>query len=119
MKQFITTTIFIAVASIILMTFAPWWVVAIVGFVMAYILKVKAGKAFLSGLVAVSLVWIITAIMADSGNQISVAQLMSEVIGGISPSAVIIVTGLIGGLVCGFGAMTGSYTRFILKPNDT
>ena len=101
------------------MAFTPWWVVALIGFIVSYAFITHAGKAFLAGLIAVSLVWIITAVISDSGNQISVADTMSEVIGGVSSTIVILLTGLIGGIVCGLGAMTGVYARLILKPKVT
>jgi hypothetical protein len=119
MKSFLITTITIIIASIIIMTFTPWWVVAIIGFIVALASGVRPVSAFLSGLVAVFLVWVIAAVIADSGNQISVAEMMSEVIGGLPPIGVIIVTGLLGGIVAGFGAMTGALTRYILKPEST
>jgi hypothetical protein len=119
MKSLGIPTILIAIASIILMAFTPWWIVAVIGFIVSLLTGLKPAQAFLSGLIAVSIIWIITIVIADSGNQISVAEMMSEVIGGLPPTAVIIVTGLIGGIVSGFGAMSGVYARYIWKPHTT
>lgn len=117
MKSLAIPTISIAIASIIMMTFTPWWMVAIIGFIVAILTGLNPAQAFFSGLLAVSIVWIIAALIADSGNQISVAEMMSEVIGGLPPVAVTLVTGLIGGIVSGLGAMTGVYARYIWKPH--
>ncbi|NNF35430.1 MAG: hypothetical protein HKN68_15070 [Saprospiraceae bacterium] len=119
MKSLALPTILIAIASIILMAFTPWWIVAVIGFIVALLTGLKPGQAFLSGLLAISIVWMIAAVIADSGNQISVAEMMSEVIGGLPPVAVIIVTGLMGGIVSGLGAMSGVYARYIWKPHKT
>jgi len=90
----------------------PWWVIAIAAFLIALLVHQRAAKAFLSGGIGVFLLWGIMAWWLDMKNQHVLSKKIAELLplGGNS-FLLILVTGLIGGLVAGFGAMTGSYLR--------
>ena len=114
MKTFIVPTIFIAAASLFMMIIAPWWIVAVVGFVVAMAMMDSPAKAFFSGLLGVALIWIVMAVAKDSGTTISVAETLGDVVGGVPAFLMILITGLTGGAVGGLGAMSGAYARLLL-----
>lgn len=90
----------------------PWWSFAVCAFIVALAIHQRAWKAFLSGFIALALLWGLMATYIDFrnqhllGNKVAVLFLKTE-----SVFILILVTALVGGLVAGFAAMTGSYLR--------
>ncbi len=89
--------------------FLPWWVVAIAAFLTAIFAGKTAGQAFISGFGAVFIVWIVLALFKSVPND----EILVKRIAGLfflPPSwwgLVLVITGLIGGLVGGFAALSG------------
>ena len=90
----------------------PWWGVALAAGLVAYVVKqrpmMSAGAAFLG----VSLLWIAHATWIDAANQ----HLLSRRVATLLPldgssAALIIVTGLAGGIVGAMSGMTGALLR--------
>jgi len=92
--------------------YLPWWSIAVAAFIVAALVHQKAGKAFLSGFLGVFLLWAGLAWWIDMKNNGILSQKIAELLklGGNS-ILLILVTAFIGGLVAGFGAMTGSFLR--------
>ncbi len=90
----------------------PWWSFAITSLLVSVAIHQKPGKAFLSGFLGLFLLWAVLAFLKDSANEhvlsAKVAQLLLK---SSSSIAIILLTGMIGGLVSGFAALTGSYLR--------
>jgi hypothetical protein len=89
-----------------------WWIIALAAFLIALLVHQKAGKAFLSGFAGGFLLWGALAWWIDMKNEMVLSKKIAEVLplGGNS-LLLILVTALIGALVAGFGAMSGSYLR--------
>ena len=105
-------TILTALLAFVAGLFFPWWSVAIAALLVAVLVHQKAGKAFLSGFLGLFLLWAGLAWWIDMKNN----GLLSKKIASVLPLGgnsilLILVTGLVGGLVAGFAAMTGSYLR--------
>ena len=110
--KFLTATILTAILSFVSGLFLPWWGIAIVALLVATIVHQKAGKAFLAGLSGVFLLWAGLAFWIDMKNNGVLSHKVASILPlGGSGIALIIVTGLIGGLVAGLAAMAGSYLR--------
>lgn len=92
--------------------YLPWWSIAIAAFIVAALVHQKAARAFLSGFLGVFLLWAGLAWWIDTKNNGILSEKIAELLklGGNS-ILLIIVTAFIGGLVGGFGAMTGSFLR--------
>lgn len=92
--------------------YLPWWSIAVAAFAVAVLVHQKAGKAFLSGFLGLFLLWGGLAWWIDMKNNGILSQKIAELLklGGNS-LLLILVTAFIGGLVAGFGAMTGSFLR--------
>ena len=90
----------------------PWWSFAITSLLVALAVHQKPGKSFLSGFLGLFLLWAVLAFMKDAANEhvlsAKVAQLLLK---NSSSIAIILLTGLVGGLVSGLAALTGSYLR--------
>lgn len=110
--KFVTATILTALLAFISGLFLPWWGIAITSLLVAVLVHQKGGKAFLSGLLGVFILWVALAWWIDMKNN----GVLSKKVAGVLPLggssiALILVTGVVGGLVAGFAAMSGSYLR--------
>jgi hypothetical protein len=89
-----------------------WWIIAVAAFLIALLVHQKAGKAFVSGFAGGFLLWGILALLRDIPNESLLSKKIAEVLPlGGSSLLLILVTALVGALVAGFGAMSGSYLR--------
>ncbi|MBK9380364.1 MAG: hypothetical protein IPN39_03465 [Chitinophagaceae bacterium] len=116
--KFITAIILTALLAFIsgLLSFSPWWGFAVTSLFVALLVHQKAGKAFLAGFLGLFLLWGGLAWWIDMKNNGVLSQKIASVLplGGNS-ILLIVVTGVAGGLVAGFAAMSGSYLRSSAK----
>ena len=90
----------------------PWWGVALAAGLVAYVVKQRPIMSAASGFLGVSLLWIAHATWIDVANQ----HLLSRRVATLLPldgstAALIIVTGLAGGIVGAMSGMTGALLR--------
>ena len=111
MKLFVAI-ILTALLSFISGLFLPWWGIAIAALLTAVLVHQNAGKAFLAGFLGVLLLWAGLAWWIDIKNDGVLSKKIASVL-PLEGSALllILVTGIIGGLVAGIAAMSGSYLR--------
>ncbi|WP_439506505.1 hypothetical protein [Sediminibacterium sp.] len=95
-----------------LFTQLPWWIFVISSFIVAALLHQSPGKSFLSGFLGLFLLWIVLAFIKDAANEhiLSTKVALILPLGG-SYMMLILVTGIIGGLISGFAALTGSFVK--------
>ena len=97
-----------AFLGLILAQFMPWWSVAIAAAAAGYFFKGHRGKSFLAGFLGIFLLWFLAAlyIKISTGSDFPdrFAMLFPFPLSG---TALMAVSGVIGGLVGGFGAFTG------------
>jgi hypothetical protein len=94
----------------------PWWVSAVVAFWVGFWLADSPQRSYLYGFAAMLLMWSIYAAFQSSANGGLITTAFSNVFGGkVSGGQLIWLTGLIGGLVGGFSAMSGTFLRQIFK----
>lgn len=110
--KFITATLLTAILAFVSGLFFPWWGMAIAAMLVALIVAQHAGKAFFSGFLGVLLLWCGLAWWMDMKNNGILSKKIASVLPlGGNALLLILVTGLIGGLVAGFAAMSGSFIR--------
>lgn len=94
-----------------LFTVLPWWSFAVCAFIVALAIHQKPWKAFLAGFLALAILWGLLAFLADAAN----GQVLSAKVAGVlsigNSAILLLITALVGGLVAGFAALTGSYLR--------
>lgn len=116
MKNIILITTII-ITTYIIQLFLPWWVIAVICFVVCYLSKVSKFVAFINSLLAIFVLWYFKAWMADGNFDEPMSFLLGNVLGGISSSAVLFLTAIIGGLVAGLSGLLGSWSRSLFSKN--
>ncbi|MEO9022053.1 MAG: hypothetical protein ABI237_00160 [Ginsengibacter sp.] len=110
--KLIVTIILIILFSFLACLYLPWWSIAIVAFIIAVIIPQKPLPSFLSGFIALLLLWGFLSLWISVNNGHILAHRVSLLIFKTdSPFLLIIATSLIGALVAGFAALTGSFLR--------
>ena len=97
----------------------PWWSIAVVGGIVAFVLNTRV-KSFLTGFSGGALLWGFLAYQLSSLNMDMLANRVSEMFmvndliaktGALNATRLVYITAIIGGILGGFGAMTGNYGR--------
>ncbi|MGE7775759.1 hypothetical protein ACQKLP_13605 [Chitinophaga sp. NPDC101104] len=110
--RFVLAILLTALLGYILGLFLPWWAIAVAAFIVALVWQQRPGKAFLSGFLAIFLLWGALALVADIRNDHILGNRMSELIAGSKmPTVLVAASALIGGLVAGMGALSASVLR--------
>ena len=108
--KFIISLLLIILLSFVSCLYFPWWSIAIVSFVVVALIPQKPVLAFLCGFGALFLFWSLLSLWISSNNDHVLAHKVSVLFLKMdSPFLLILVTGLIGGLVAGLGALTASF----------
>lgn len=111
MKNSIYGIITIMLLGLLVHQFTPWWSIVIVTAIVGGIFNEHAGQSFMFGFVGVFLLWGVAAYQIDIGNESILSTRMEEIFGG----NMIILTALLGGLLGGMGALTGTLGQRIFK----
>lgn len=92
--------------------FLPWWSIALAAFLVAALIPQKPGKAFITAFTALFLLWGGLSFWISYNNEYVLAHKVSQLILQMdNPIVLVFATALIGALVAGFAALTGSYLR--------
>ena len=93
--------------------YLPWYALGILFGLLAYILRIPTGRAFILGLVSGFLLWAISAYWMDGQHPSSLPGRMANLfpLGG-SVTGLYVVTGVLGGLTGGLWAWAGAKLRF-------
>ena len=110
--KFIFALLLTALLGYTLPLFLPWWSFVITSFIVAVFIRQKPWKSFLAGFIALLLLWGVYAMIIDNANQ----HILSTKVAYVLPFhgsavALIVTTAVIGGLLSGMAALTGSYVR--------
>ncbi|MDB5196467.1 MAG: hypothetical protein JWP88_838 [Flaviaesturariibacter sp.] len=114
--RFLVSLLLIALFSFIAGLYLPWWSLAIVAFLVALLVPQSIGKSFLAGFAGIFLLWAILAFWIDVQNNHVLSQKIAQLFKlGNASVLLILITALIGALVGGFAAMSGSSLRPVRK----
>jgi hypothetical protein len=110
--KFFAALFLTALLSFITGLFLPWWSIAIAALIVAVLIHQQAGRAFASAMLGVIILWGGLAWWISLKNQGLLAGKIAHILPFSGNTLLLILTtALIGGLVAGFGAMTGSFLR--------
>ena len=112
--KFIVSLILIALLSFASCLYFPWWSIAVVAFLVGVWQSESAAKSFIYGTLAVTLLWTIYAGFQTQQNGGLIGDAVGKMLGGLSGTQLLLGTGLIGGIVGGIAAMTGTFFRQVL-----
>jgi len=110
--KFIISLVLTALLSFAACLFLPWWSIAIAAFLVAALIPQKPGRSFLTGFISLFLLWGGLSFWISKSNEHILAHKISVLVLKMdNPYLLILATALIGALVAGFAALTGSYLR--------
>ncbi|MBK9257341.1 MAG: hypothetical protein IPM42_17870 [Saprospiraceae bacterium] len=97
----------IVAASAIFQMFLPWWIIAPIAFGACYFSDTGKFMAFGTSFLAVFILWFFAARFAERSFDVSMAETIGNIMGGISAQLIFFLTALIGGLTAGISALSG------------
>ena len=92
--------------------YLPFWSVALVSFGVAAFIYQKPGMAWLTGFVSILIFWGLLAFWIDTQNDSILSTRMASLfpLGGAS-SLLILITAVVGAIIGGLAALSGSFLR--------
>ena len=110
--KFFVSLLLTALLSFAACLYLPWWSIAITAFIVAALIPQSAVKSFLTGFTALFLLWGALSFWVSNNNEHLLAHKVSMVLLKMdNPWVLIFATAIIGALVAGFGALSGSFLR--------
>lgn len=110
--KFFISILLIALVSFVAGLYLPWWSIALAAFVVIALIPQKPLYAFLSGFIAIFILWSgMSFIISNKNDHILAHKISMIILQSDSPVSLVLITGLIGALVAGCGALAGSYLR--------
>lgn len=117
MKKFGLNTILIGVLSFLVGWLGWWeWSFAIVAFAVAFFVNDGSGKSYLAAFTVVGTIWFFVANSMIIANEGRLATMVADLFMRLSSTQLLYATSMIGALVAGFSAMTGSLARDAFLP---
>lgn len=108
--KFLANTILILLFSFLICLYFPWWSIAIVAFIIPVLIPQGHLASFISGFIALFLLWGTLSLYISFSNHHILAHRVSLLIFKTdNPYLLIFVTALIGAIVAGFASLTGSF----------
>ena len=108
-----------ALLSFTLCLYLPWWSIGPACFVVALIMRMRVGIAFLAGFVSLFILWFGMSWWISTNNQDILAHRISMLIlKKDSPESLMLLTALIGAIVGGLGALSGGLLGKIIYDNS-
>lgn len=110
--KFFVSLLLTALLSFAAGLYLPWWSITIAAFIVAALIPQSAVKSFLTGFTALFLLWGALSFWISNNNEHLLAHKVSMVLLKMdNPWVLIFATAIIGALVAGFGALSGSFLR--------
>ena len=110
--KFTISLIITAILSFAACLYLPWWSIAIAAFIVAALIPQKPTRAFLTAFLALLLLWGGLSFWISNNNDHLLAHKVSLLFLKMdNPYLLILATAIIGALVAGFAALSGSYLR--------
>ena len=109
MKNIILGVVTIILLGGVMHQFLPPWSIVVAAGIVGVLFNKSVKASFLYGFVGVSLLWGLAAYRLDVLNGSNLSTRMGEIFHNIGSVGMIGATVLVGGILGGFGAMTGTY----------
>ncbi len=116
MKRILIHSLLSIGLALLLQSFTPWWGVVIATAISSYLIRLKRNSVFFSPLLSIGLLWTIQAYSISSSNGFILAQKIAVLLPlNGSVSALITVTGLIGGIFGALGSISGRSLKVLVS----
>ena len=107
--RFILQIVTIIILAFLLELFLPWWSIALAALIAGF--AVRSNANFLAGFLAIASLWFAKAWLIDSSAATPLAEKVAHIFTLPNKTLLFVVMALVGGLVGGFGALTGSFLK--------
>ncbi len=98
-------------ATIVISKLISWWIIVPLGIVLGYWSGVKPIQAFSIGFFSIFAAWFLEAYWINEMNQSILSQKIGQVMVGINPLGLLLMTGALGGLGGGLSFGLGASVR--------
>jgi hypothetical protein len=105
----------ILILSLLSSYFLPWWIVAIIAFLVALFIGKTSGKSFWSGFGGVFIAWALLALFKSIPNDNMLAKRVAQLFQLPNWILILLITALIGGLVGGMSALSGVLVKKVFN----
>lgn len=119
MKRFGIQAGLTALLALVIGWFVPWWSVVIAGMLAAFVLGGRDLRDLGAGFAGGFLLWFFLSMGTGTFVGGPLAARVGELIGGLSPFLLYLVTGALAGIAAGLGAMAGGQIRVALFGKKT
>ena len=110
MKKFLISTLLMIMAAYAAGLFLPWWSMAITCFIISALIPQKKGLSFLTGFTSQLLFWGgLSTIISYRNNHLLAHKIAILILKQDNPAILIAITALIGAIVGGMAAWSGSF----------
>ncbi|MEL6719170.1 MAG: hypothetical protein AAFO82_19660 [Bacteroidota bacterium] len=113
MKNFSIQFILTLALTFLAQLFLPWWSLVLIAAIVGTFFSYKYGAtSFLAGFLAVGILWLLSSLWLSRGaeNQVLVNR-VGELFGGMSRIYLVYTTAILGAILGGLAAMTGTLGR--------
>ncbi|MBX2891987.1 MAG: hypothetical protein KF734_13745 [Saprospiraceae bacterium] len=117
MRHFIYSVLFIFALGHLCHFGLPWWGLVPVAMLAGWLFPLSAGKNFSAAFLAGALLWFVNAYLYNAENDGMLATKVGLLFQGLNAWQLLGLTGVLGGVLAGFGAMTGRYARDVFVSN--
>lgn len=104
--RFLLSTVIIALFTLAITWWMPWWAGAIVAALTCFALRPR--RPFWAGFLSIFLLWLVVGLVADAPNEHILSTRMAGVFKLPHWSLFLLVSALVGGLVGGFAGWSGA-----------
>lgn len=112
--RLLASILLIALVSFIATSFLPWWMIAVVCFLVTFFFRLNSGKAFLAGFAGIFLLWLLVALFKDMANNHILSSRMAQLLSLPSPLLFLLISAVIGGIVGGLAAWSGAVVAGVM-----
>jgi len=114
--KFLLKILLIVVMAACLQFFLPWWSAVIASFIIGALFSKNSGfQSFMAGFLAIFILWVGYSLTIDISTQGMLTEKIARIFTINNKYILILITGLIGAIPAGFGALTGNQLQKMFK----
>lgn len=117
--RFVIQVLLIVTGGFLAESIFPWWTIAVIAFMVCALLPASGFRSFLAGFMGTGLLWLAGALFYSISTDFILTEKVAKLMQLGSPGSLIVITALVGGLVGGLGALSGSQLYQLLKLRRT
>ncbi|NQW28147.1 MAG: hypothetical protein HQ474_09575 [Flammeovirgaceae bacterium] len=115
--KFIFKIVLIALFSYLLPFYLPWWSISISAGIICFLIPQRSFDSFNSAIIGSGLTWLTMTYQIDQNTNSFLSTKIASLMSLSDPIILIYLTGIIGALIAGFGALTGNTLRVLITKN--